>query len=267
MVTLTIQSFGGPGDLIALNGTEGTPTGTSVTYTDPADAPGIVVTLTGTGISGTPSASWNITEISATINGNPAWTLTGLTGIDGAPTSGAFDSDSIFQAVAFHSTFDLIFRSDFDTLVGSTLIGSPIAHSTALIAGPGNDVLIARHGNTSLDGGGGFNKLYGAKTGHDAFVFDASVDAMTNFDTFYRFNPTRDVIELSHQYFDINHFGHLRAADFHVGIGPTTASQRIIYNHGALFYDADGTGTHYGEQQFAFVPGHPTLTALDFLVI
>src|SRR5436309_3552359 len=109
MATMIIHSYGGTNDLIALNGTEGTPTGTSVTYTDPVNAPGLVLTLTGSGITGTPSADWSITGISATLNGSPAWTITGLTGVDGTPTTDAFDSQSIFQALAFHNTGDLLF--------------------------------------------------------------------------------------------------------------------------------------------------------------
>jgi Ca2+-binding RTX toxin-like protein len=179
MTTFTIESYGGTGQLQALNGIEGTPAldGTSVTYTDPVNFPGLVLTLTGTGITGTPSNTWDITGISATFNGRPAWTLTGLNGIDGTPTSGAFDSASIFQALVFHDTFDLIFGHD------STLIGSPIAHSTVLFGGPGNDVLIARGGNTRLDGGGGFDTLFGGKAGHDVFEFNSRLDSSVNLDT------------------------------------------------------------------------------------
>lgn len=263
MATFTINSYGGTGDLVVLNGTEGTPTGTSVTYTDPAYLPGLVLTLTGTGITDPPSATWNITGISATFNGNLSWTITGLTGVDGTPTSGAFDPESIFQALAFHNTGSLLFAHD------STLIGSPIAHSTGLFGGPGNDVLIARGGNTKLDGGGGFDTLIGAKTGHDVFEFNSWLNPAVNLDTIRGFSPTRDMIELSQGTFNhILHFGVLTAAEFHVG-PPTTTAQRIIYNHsnGHLYYDADGSGHHYGPVEFAVLAGHPALTASDFLVI
>src|SRR5258708_4033608 len=128
MATFTILTYGGANDLVVLNGAEGTPAldGTSVTYTDPAYSSGFVLTLTGTGITGGPSASWNITGISGTFNGVLSWTITGLTAIDGAPTSGAFDSESVFQALAFHNIGDLLLRP------ASTLIGSPIAERTWL---------------------------------------------------------------------------------------------------------------------------------------
>jgi Ca2+-binding RTX toxin-like protein len=266
MTTFTIESYGGTGDLRALNGTEGTPAvdGTSVTYTDPAHFPGLVLTLTGTGITDPPSASWKITGISATLNGSPAWTLTGLTGVDGTPTSGAFDAESIFQALAFHNTETLLFAND------STLIGSPIAHSNTLYGRGGNDVLIARGGNTLLDGGGGFDTLIGAKHGHDVFKFDARLDSTHNLDTIRGFSPTRDMIELSQITFGhIDHFGPLTAAEFHVGPHATTAAQRIIYNHsnGHLYYDADGSGHHYSPVLFAILANHAALTASDFLLV
>ncbi len=249
-------------DLIVLNGTEGTPTGTSVDYTDPANSPGVVLTLTGTGISGSPSATWVITGIQETYFGNFAWSLTGLTGVDGAPTSGAFDSASIFQALAFHHTFDLLFGHD------STLMGWPSGGS--LYGGSGNDVLIARGGNLLMDGGGGFDTLMGARTGHDVFRFDSRLDSSVNLDTIVGFSPTRDTIELSQLHFwHIDHFGPLTPAEFHVGPHATTTAQRIIYNHGNghLYYDADGSGHHYSPVEFAVLAGHPALTASDFLLI
>jgi Ca2+-binding RTX toxin-like protein len=266
MTTFTIESYGGTGQLRVLNGTEGTPAldGTSVTYSDPANFPGVVLTLTGTGITGTPSATWNITGIQETFMGNLGWTLTGLTGIDGAPTSGAFDPASIFQALAFHDTFDLIFGHD------STLIGSPIAHSTTLFGGPGNDVLIARGGNTKLDGGGGFDTLSGAKTGHDVFEFNSTLNPAVNLDTIRGFSPTRDLIELSQPTFgNIHHLGALTAAEFHGGFGaPSTTGADIVYNqsNGHLYYDSNGHNFG-GLHLFAILANHAALTASDFLVI
>jgi hypothetical protein len=263
MATFIIQSFGGVGDLRALNGTEGTPTGTEVTYTNPVNAPGVVLTLTGTGIIGTPSATWNITGISATLNGSPAWTLTGLTGVDGTPTSGVFDTQSIFQAVAFHSTFNLLFGH------ASTLIGSPVASSTWLFGGDGNDVLIARAGNVLMDGGGGgFDTLVGASRGHDFFKFDSRLDG--SFDTIRAYSPARDTIELDRGTFDhIHHLGVLTAAEFHSGLGaPSKTGADIVYNHGngRLYYDDNGS--HLGGLHlFAIVANHAALTAAEFLVI
>ena len=183
MATFTIVTFGGTGDLETLNGEADTPTGTSVTYSDPLDLPGqvVVLTLTGTGITGTPSATWNITGISATLNGELAWTLTGLTGVNGAPTTGPFDPASIFQALAFHNTADLLFGQS------STLIGSPVAARTWLYGNNGDDVIISRGGHVVMDGRGGFDTLTGAPNAHDVFKFDWWLDGTV--DTIRRFDP------------------------------------------------------------------------------
>jgi Ca2+-binding RTX toxin-like protein len=226
--------------------------------------PGVVLTVTGTGITDPPSATWNITGISATLNGSPAWTITGLTGIDGRPTSGAFDPESIFQALAFHNAGSLLFAHD------STLIGSPIAHSTTLFGGPGNDVLIARGGNTKLDGGSGFDTLIGASTGHDVFEFNSTLNPAVNLDTIRGFSPTRDLIELSQPTFgNIHHLGALTAAEFHGGFGaPSTTGADIVYNqsNGHLYYDSNGHNFG-GLHLFAILANHAALTPSDFLVI
>jgi len=261
MATFIGEGYRGTHDLIALNGTEGTATGTSVDYIDPS-LPGVIVTLTGTGITGTPSAAWNITGISETFHGHSAWTLTGLTGVDGAPTGGAFDPASIFQSLAFHTTFHLLFDSD------STLLGWP--NGGTLFGGSGNDTMIARGGNLLMDGGGGFDTLIGAKHGHDVFRFDSKLDSSVNLDTIHGFSPVRDSIELSQvTFWSIDHFGPLSAAEFHVGSQATTTAQRIIYNqhNGDLYFDADGSGHHYSPVLFAQLVGHPALTASDFLLV
>ena len=264
MATFTIVSYGGTGDLIKLNGVEGTPTGTSVTYSDPLDLPGqrVVLTLTGTGITGTPSATWNITGISATLNGHLAWTLTGLTGVNGAPATGAFDPASIFQALAFHNTDDLLFGQS------STLIGSPIAPRTWLYGRGGDDVIISRGGHVVMDGRGGFDTLFGAANAHDVFKFDWWLDGTV--DTIRRFDPLHDTIALDQGIFDrIPHLGVLKAAEFQSGLGALSRTgAEIVYNrgNGNLYYDDNGShvgGLHF----FAVVANHAALTAADFLVI
>ncbi|EFG9941159.1 calcium-binding protein, partial [Escherichia coli] len=54
-----------------------------------------------------------------------------------------------------------------------------------------------------------------------------------------------------------------------LGSGVVDADDRIIYNAstGALYYDADGSGTAFGRVQFATLTGSPTITAADFVII
>ena len=261
MPTFVTYKYGGTNDLVVLNGTQGVADGTSVTYTDPGYWPGFVLTLTGTGITGTPSSSWNITSISGTLDGTLLWTLTGLSGIDGTPTTDVFDSHSIFQALAFHNIGDLLLGGP------STLIGSPIAAHSWLYGHGSNDVLRARGGDTVLDGGGGFDTLFSAPRGHTFFKFDSNLD--NTYDTIRGYSPARDTIELDRGTFDIGHLGFLKASEFHSGLGaPSRTGADIIYNHGngRLYYDDNGSDLG-GLHLFAVIANHPAMTASEFLVI
>lgn len=51
--------------------------------------------------------------------------------------------------------------------------------------------------------------------------------------------------------------------------GTKDADDRIIYNSatGALYYDADGSGTAFGNVRFATLIDRPTISAADFVVV
>lgn len=262
MATFTVYRYGGTGDLVLLNGTQGFADGTSVSFTDPGYVQGLVLTLIGTGITGTtPDASWNITSIRVTYNGTLEWGITGLVGVTGTPTSGLFDSHSIFQALAFHNTGQLLLGGP------STLIGSPISDGSWLYGHDGKDVLRARGGDTLLDGGGGSDTMFSAPHGHTFFRFDSRLD--NTYDTIRGYSPARDTIELDRGYFGMDHLGFLKASEFHGGAGaPSTTGADIIYNqgNGRLFYDDNGN--HLGGLHlFAIIANHPVMTASEFLVV
>jgi Ca2+-binding RTX toxin-like protein len=262
----TYQAFSGirnntsPSAIYALNGTEGTPTGNSVTYTD-SNLPGTTLTLTGTGntITGTPSASWDITGISASFNNVLLWSITGLSGVNGAPIGGTVDVNSIFQAVAFHNPGWLLFK-------GHDLIqGGPDLNT--LVALGGNDTVVAGSGNDIIYSDGGHDLLTGGR-GRDVFVLAAAIDPANNVDTIRGFNVTRDRIELdSHVFNKLTGTPELSANEFTVGKHAATSHAQMVYNpnNGALFYDPVG---HHGPQELiALLHSHLALTASDFLVI
>jgi Ca2+-binding RTX toxin-like protein len=261
MPTFTTYTYGGTNDLVVLNGIEGLADGTSVTFTDPSYVQGFVLTLTGSNISGAPAADWDITSISGSYQGTLAWTITGLKGIDGRPTSGPFDPHSIFQALAFHNLGDLLLGPP------STLIGSPIARHNWLYGHDGNDLLRARGGDTVLDGRDGFDTLVSASHGHTFFKFDSDLNG--SYDTIRGYSPARDTIELDRGPFDVGHLGPLTRAEFHSGLGASsTTGADIVYNHGngRLYYDDNGS--HFGGLHlFAVIANHPAMTANEFLVI
>src|ERR1700730_15216731 len=83
------------GDINVLkHGTEVSHTTTSATFTDPANFPGVTLTLSGSGFTSSPSALWSITGFTATFDGGGfdgdahlVWTISGITAglVDGAP--------------------------------------------------------------------------------------------------------------------------------------------------------------------------------------
>jgi Ca2+-binding RTX toxin-like protein len=265
----------GLGDLIVLlDGTEGTPNAghTSVTYSGDPFLPGISITLKGTGIMGTPSASWHITEIDATNSFAPTgfdWIITGITGVDGAPTGGPFDATSIFQAETFRNAPRLIFHGHDNTIVGGPGVeglfgfGSEGNHET-VSGGSGNQVISAN---------GGIDTVF-AGTGHYLFLFN-SVDGdhpLANVSTIHHYNVKKDSIELNRFTFNpLSGTPELLPSEFHLGHAVGHKPQ-IVYNHanGDLFFDPHGT--HSPHILIAVLDTkdalhHPFLTDSDLVVI
>jgi uncharacterized delta-60 repeat protein len=161
-------------------------------------------------------------------------------------------------------------------------IGNGLANSITgndannLIKGGGsNDTLLGGLGDDTLNGGPGLDVLTGG-AGKDAFVFDSALNASTNIDLIVDFTVGEDVIHLDNDVFKafLFDFASLPSNAFRFGVGLKTASaaeDRILYNTttGALYYDADGTGTASEAVQIAQLGAltHPTLSNLDFYII
>jgi Ca2+-binding RTX toxin-like protein len=150
-----------------------------------------------------------------------------------------------------------------------------------LLGGQGNDIFFGGQGNDFLHGanehdilnaGIGNDTLTGG-AGWDYFTFSTALSASDNVDTLADFSVLEDTIQLSKAIFakltsptpEI-----LNASFFHASsTGKATASDHyIVYNTGtgALFYDADGSGSGVAVQ-FATLTGNPTLTNQDFVVV
>lgn len=178
-----------------------------------------------------------------------------LSGVEGAEGSGFGD-----RLTGNSSANRLLGIGGADTLTGS-------GGNDTLLGGAGNDTLIGGLGNDILTGG----------TGLDIFRFNSIPNASTNKDTLTDFNVNDDTIQLENSgtgLFTSLATGALAAGAFHSGAGMTTATEaddRIIYNTttGALYYDADGSGSASSAIQFASVgtTTHAALTHADFVVI
>lgn len=126
--------------------------------------------------------------------------------------------------------------------------------------GAGNDVLRGYDGNDTLTGG----------AGRDSFVFNSALNSRINADTIIDFNVADDTMVLEARIFAALATGVLATGAFKdIAVGAKDVDDRIIYNSasGLLYYDADGSGTAFGNVKFAWLIGSPAITAADFLVV
>ncbi len=136
--------------------------------------------------------------------------------------------------------------------------------------GIGNDTLSSLAGTDTLAGGLGNDSLSGG-LGNDTFLFDTALDAATNKDSISDFTSGQDKIALDKDIFSsLTDEGSLPSLSFLANATGIAGDDNdsIIYNttSGALFYDADGSGSG-AAVQFATLTSKPTIGANDFLVV
>ena len=128
----------------------------------------------------------------------------------------------------------------------------------ALFGGSGNDFLSGRLGHDRLKGGEGF----------DTFVFDHPL-AKGDLDRITDFTRHEDKILLDQNFFpDIGALGKLARDAFHRGHAATDGEDRIIYNaeNGKVYFDQDGSGSHFHKIAIAQVDPGQHLGRGDFVV-
>jgi Ca2+-binding RTX toxin-like protein len=151
-----------------------------------------------------------------------------------------------------------------------------------LHGGDGDDWLKGKAGNDKLFGNGGDDYLYGGigkdmltgGVGRDSFVFNTKA-AKSNIDKVTDFNVLDDAIYLENAIFkalgtkgSINKPVQIKKAEFALGNKAADGSDHVIYNKktGALFYDADGTGSQ-AQVQIATLSKNLKMTHKDFFMI
>ncbi|WP_194164532.1 cadherin domain-containing protein [Microvirga thermotolerans] len=131
----------------------------------------------------------------------------------------------------------------------------------------GNDTLRGLAGNDRLSGGLGRDVLAGG-AGRDVFVFDTK-PGKTNLDRIVDFSVKDDTIHLARKVFKgIAKKGVLAKTAFHAGAKAHDADDRAVYDKktGALFYDADGTGSA-AAVQIATLQKNLKMTEKDFYLV
>lgn len=173
--------------------------------------------------------------------------------------------------------------------VDNTLVGN--AGDDDLTGGEGMDLLRGNLGNDILRGGIGRDTLYGGKgvdtifggKGADLIIGGADNDFLTgglgqdifrltttdSVDTISDFSIVDDTIQLVNTVFtQLVTLGNLDAGNFITGAAAVNENDHVIYDNatGALFYDADGTGSD-AAVQIALLGVALSLTNADFVVI
>lgn len=268
------------GDIVRETAGQGTDTvATSISYTLAASS--VVEIFRTTDSAGTGALNLTGNALNQTITGNAGAniirggggtdTMQGIGGNDTYFVDSASDivveganqgSDTVVTSVSY----GLSAAAQVETLrttsnAGTTnlsLSGNNFAQK--IIGNNGNNVFVGKGGNDVLTGLGG----------DDIFRFNGAF-ATDNVDVITDFVAADDTIQLENAIFTaLTATGTLAASLFKdIAVAAKDANDRIIYNsaNGALYYDADGSGSAFGNVKFAVLTGAPTLTAADFVVI
>jgi Ca2+-binding RTX toxin-like protein len=181
---------------------------------------------------GMPTVLPTVTASNVTFFGNNAANATGNTGSNGVGEGQ--NNDDVFGTIA----------------LGAPPIGTQ--GDDILTGGAGNDKLYGKQGNDTLVGNAGNDILIGG-FGNDILTGGAGADrffrwrSTTGIDTITDFQVGEDTLRVSANVFGggLLQGAVLAAEQFTVGSGASDSSTRFIYAQttGALFFDADGTGS------------------------
>ncbi|MFI3123467.1 MAG: M10 family metallopeptidase C-terminal domain-containing protein, partial [Methylococcales bacterium] len=137
-----------------------------------------------------------------------------------------------------------------------------------LIGTKNNDTINGLAGNDTIEGGKGNDKLTGG-SGKDTFVFDLKdydfvgdfAPRAQNLDTITDFTKGQDVIQLSAD-FAFKGFKNVMSLKL-------SGDASLIYNNAthALYFDADGSETHYSPTKFIQFSGQLNLGISDLQVV
>jgi Ca2+-binding RTX toxin-like protein len=174
------------------------------------------------------------------------------------------DADSVIEAV--NEGIDIINSAGSMTLPDN--VENLALTSYREINGTGNalnNTIKGNIANNSLTGGAGNDTLTGGM-GADSFVFNSFTEAV---DSITDFAPLDDTIRVKASGFGGGLTpGAISIAQFHLGEAAADGSDRFIYNRtGTLFFDADGTGSAFGQVAIATLTGAPLITAANIVII
>jgi VCBS repeat-containing protein len=197
---------------------------------------------------------------------------------------------TVFTVNNINTAFQVIGGPGADTLVFTNVALSPeqrdalFANSIEVIRDPtgfygdaGDNTIVGTSGNDTIRGGAGADTLNGGlgndtligEPGADGFVYQAPNEGV---DTIVDLTPGEDLLVIHASGFGGGLVAGALAADRLVaaaGPAPTEAHGQFLYDTdtGALYWDADGTGTDESPIQLADLTGAPLLSANDFSLV
>jgi hypothetical protein len=225
--------------------------------------------------TGTAASSTAGVYLSSSPTGSQSLIGTFSTAALGAGSSDTETGTITWGAKTAPGTYYIGVTADYKNAVAESNESNNQSPKIALVLGSsGANTLSGTSGNDVLMGLGGKDTLTGG-AGADQFVFNTAVTKTSPVATITDFSHTQgDKIDLDHTIFSaltqVGVGSPLAAADFYASSNGAAhlATDHVLYNTttGALYYDADGTGTK-APVQVAVLAQHPMLTASDFLVV
>jgi uncharacterized delta-60 repeat protein len=204
--------------------------------------------------------------------------------LTGTPSYASEDAsaDSSTTSVVFVATdrLGLTATTTLTIKLTNTATIKGTANSETIVAGVGADKITGLAGNDTITGGAGIDSISGGAgndtlTGGadiDYFLFDIAANASSNLDTITDFVSGTDKLQFSKKVFAGlgKAVGNLTDAQFAYSTESLTTTDRIIYNTstGALYYDADGSGSASSAVQVALIgtSTHPSLAVIDIQI-
>jgi serralysin len=189
-------------------------------------------------------------------------------GFDGAASDGI---DTVKSSYSISLSNTTIFKGDIEnlTFTGSgNLNGSGNDLDNVVTGNTGVNRLDGRTGDDTLAGGFGNDTLVGG-AGSDSFLFNTTLNAVTNVDTIADFSVLDDTIWLDNAVFTaLSTLGTLDDEAFYIGTAAHDANDRVIYDPttGSLTYDSNGNAAG-GVFDFAVLDTGLALTNSDFIVV
>ncbi len=213
------------------------------------------------------------TKQTVTTQADQHWQVAGVGDFNGDGVSDILWRNANTGVDAIWKSGNSVTKQSVGTIISQDWqIVDALASGDLLRGGSGHNVLIGTLNDDVLRGGAGNDVLTGG-AGRDLFRFETAPNATTNVDQIKDFDVNADQLQLENAVFRaLTTTGELAPALLRSGAHVSTAADAndfLLYDQstGALYYDADGSGSAAAPIQIVTLLGQPALTAAEVAVI